>query len=155
MSESDYIDEVEYRMEIDHYGNFRRRGPDPKWVNPSRTREKFSYPYSYDEFFIFGSRETIKKTDGADYSDRLWEWWVEKKTSESYDALWKKHIGRRYDQASADQLGAFLTEYNQTLFPKENAGKTFKVVALAEGCNPSNGYPYWIVWYRKSASATR
>ena len=105
-------------------------------MDPSRTLEKSSHPYSYSEFFIFGNREVIKKVYGADYSDRLWEWGYDKA-----NALWKKHVNTRWEHASEAQLSAFISEYH---------GKELKVVALAEGCNPSNGYPYWIVWYRKA-----
>ncbi len=37
------------------------------------------------------------------------------------------------------KLSAFMTDY---------LGKKVKVTALAEGCNVSNGYPYWIIWFR-------
>ena len=125
------------------------RPTNSKWVDPDRTNEKSSHPYSYSEFFIFGNRHIIQQ-DGvqAVYSDRVWEWWIgEKKSSKAFDELWAKHVGTRYAHASAAQLSAFFTEYNQILWPKNNQGKKVKVVALAEGCNPSSGYPYWIVWY--------
>lgn len=110
---------------------------DSKWVDPTRTDEKWTHPYSYSEFYIFGRSV---KGDGADYSDRLWQWNYEKA-----DRLWKEHVGCRWDQASAAQLSAFMSAYH---------GRPLRVTALAEGCNIGNGYPYWIVWYRDAAPAT-
>lgn len=107
-----------------------------KWVNPDRTKEKSSHPYSYDEFFIFGSRDIIKG-DGiqGNYSDRIWEWDYHKANK-----LWEEHVGTRFAQASRLKLSKFMSEFH---------GKKVEVVALAEGCNISNGYPYHIVWYKE------
>lgn len=112
---------------------------DWKWVDPWHTDEKSSHPYSYSEFFHFGSREVIKKASGAYYSDRLNSWDPAK-----MDRLWKEHVGaRRWEQAGADRLSAFLSAY---------AEKKLSVIALAEGCNVSNGYPYFIMWVRENLS---
>lgn len=122
-------------LESEFSWNYRNRedhGFDDKWANPLHTKEKSSHPYSYSEFFIFGNRRVIKDVHG-DYSDRLWEW-----DHDKADKLWKKHVKTRWEFATKAQLTAFISEYH---------GKTLKVVALAEGCNPSNGYPYWILWY--------
>lgn len=117
------------------YFSSYRDGPDPKWVDPSRTNEKHSHPYSYSEFFLFGSAKTIKKA-GADYSDRLdqWDW-------QKNQRLLKEHIPCPWNQATVEQVSAYISAYH---------GKPLKCVALAEGCNASNGYPYWIIWYRKA-----
>lgn len=123
---------------------------DAKWVDPSRTNEKASHPYSYSEFFLFGSREIIKEkgVQGV-YSDRVHTWWYDgKKDSKDFDKLWAQHVGTRYALATPAALSAFFTEYNRILWPKDNKNKRAEVVACAEGCNPSNGYPYWIVWYK-------
>lgn len=141
--------EYDQPYRLDMYGRPQRGFGDGRWVDPSRTRTKSSHPYTYDEFFIFGNREIIKKKDVSGiYSDRVWEWWLgEKKTDKGFDDLWKKHVGTRYELASSEKLSAFFTAYNQTLWPEKNKGKSVQVVALAEGCNPSNGYPYWVIWF--------
>jgi hypothetical protein len=109
------------------------------WVDPSRTRDKFFHPYSYDEFFRFGSRETIRQPGlNANYSDRLWQW-----DREKADRLWRQYVDTRWESASAAQLSAFLSAYH---------GQPVEVVALAEGCNQSNGYPYFIVWWKPAGS---
>lgn len=105
-----------------------------RWVDPKRTRTKQEYPYSYSEFFHFGKRADISaKGVQAVYSDRLWQWDYDK-----CHKAHKTHLNCRFEQASPAQLSAFLSEYN---------GKPCTVVALAEGCNPSTGYPYYILWY--------
>lgn len=114
---------------------------DQRWVDPSRTNSKITHPYSYSEFYIFGGPAANRASDGADYSDRLWQW--------DYDRaqrLWKEHCDCRWAQAGADKLSAFMSAYH---------GRPLVVTALAEGCNVSNGYPYWIVWYRAAREASR
>lgn len=123
--------------EYDPYGKPIPWRDDSKWVDPSRTRDKRDYSYSYDEFFIFGSRSVIARVAGADYSDRLWQW-----DHQKADSLWAKHVATRWAHATGEQLSAFISAYH---------GKDLKVVALAEGCNPSSGYPYWIIWYRENS----
>jgi len=106
------------------------------WVDPSRTHDKVTHPYSYSEFFIFRtmSREEMKRQKiGADYSDRLWQWDPDKFEAAS------KPFAKRFDEFTPADCSKFLSDYFGT--PKE-------CVALAEGCNVSNGYPYWIFWYR-------
>jgi hypothetical protein len=146
--------EESYGYERPYYDEWgSERDPmDSKWVDPSRTDEKSSHPYSYSEFFIFGGhKETKLEGVVGIYSDRINQWWYdEKKTDKEFDALWAKHVGTRYALANAAKLSAFFTAYNQILWPKKHKNKKVKVVALAEGCNASNGYPYWIIWYVES-----
>jgi len=142
----------EYTMEnewLDRMG-IRREPRDSRFVDPRRTRTKHEAPYSYDEFFLFGSRKVIEQKDvHANYSDRLHQWWCEKLGHDAFDKLWMKHVGTRYEMAGAGALSTFLTEYHRQLWPEKYADKTIQVVALAEGCNPSTGYPYWIIWHRE------
>lgn len=115
-----------------------REEVDPKWVNPNSTREKHDplYSYSYSEFFHFGSRSIIKQEGiEAVYDDRLWQWDYEKTKR-----LKAKHCDVRWECATSAQLDAFMSAYQ---------GEPCEVVALAEGCNVSSGYAYYIFWFRR------
>lgn len=99
---------------------------------------KWNCPYSYDAFVVIrnGKNEEIEHTA---YSDRMLSW-------VSYDK-WKKCIAKMGDKKagtfsnnSVEKLEAFLTEYN---------GYKCKLIVLMEGCNVSNGYPYWIFFWKK------
>jgi hypothetical protein len=104
-----------------------------KWVNPNRTTTKAQAPYGYDEFFIFGNRDIIETAPEAYYSDRL-----QQNDRDKFSRLWDRHLRTsQWVGAGAKTLSAFMTEY---------LGRNVTVVALAEGCNCGNGYPYWIVW---------
>ena len=50
----------------------------------------------------------------------------------------------RIDQWGADTCSKVLSAY---------WGKPITALALAEGCNPSSGYPYWIFWYKDASAA--
>jgi len=125
MEDGELVDALDYR---------RRKAESARWVDPDRTRTKDKFPYSYDEFFVWGSRDSIQGCE-AMYNDRIWEW-----DRAKADALWAKHVGCRWDQAQRRQVNAFLSEY---------LGKPVTSTAVAEGCNPATQYPYWIVWYRE------
>lgn len=107
-----------------------------RWVDPDGPRrEKWQYPYAYSEFYLFGGKPEADASDMANYSDRLWEW-----DRAKADRLWQEHCkGHRWDNAPIEKLTAFMSAYHW---------RKLEITALAEGCNPSNGYPYWIVWYR-------
>lgn len=116
-----------------HEFMLRHMRDDSRWVDPSRTDEKSSHPYSYSEFFLYGDREVVKTATDALYSDRIWQWDREKASR-----CWSEHCKDRWDTTGSKQHSAFLSDF---------LGKPVRVIALAEGCNASNGYPYWIVWF--------
>lgn len=103
-----------------------------RWVDPRRTTTKEESPYGYSEFFHFGNRDIIMKASGADYSDRLWQW-----NRPKMEAC-QKELGKRWELASKAELSKMISAYYD---------KPMQVIALAEGCNISNGYPYYILWY--------
>jgi len=117
------------------FGDWRnpwsRQGPGAGWVYPEQdwNKTKAEAPYSYSEFYIF---RTGKKHDDAFYSDRMHQW-----DAAAWERAWKK-VPRRFDQMSPSDASKWMTEY---------MGKPVTVTALAEGCNASSGYPYWIVWF--------
>lgn len=128
-------------MTRDPYGQILARygfvPDDSKWVDPRRTRERHSHPYCYDEFFLWGDRASKEGCSG-DYSDRLQQWDYEK-----HKALFSLLGKRGWREANRQQASAFLTAYH---------GRPIEAVALAEGCNQGNGYPYWVVWWRALAA---
>lgn len=104
--------------------------------NPvERTREQ--YPYSYDPYVQWrdGSNEEI---ECCVYSDRLMQWDFDK-----FNSCCQKVFGDRgqlFNQRQPKQIEQFLSLYFDT---------PIKLIVIQEGCNVSNGYPYWIFHYKK------
>lgn len=118
------------------------RSPDAKWVNPNQTKTKCEAPYSYSEFFIFGCRNDIKpKNVRANYSDRLQEW--------DSKAFSKACIKKRFEHYSRQELTDFINKYYSACSFNKEPHKKYEAVALVEGCNVGNGYPYWVFFYRE------
>lgn len=94
------------------------------------------YPYSYSEYAIYNSGEW-SENDYAVYSDRLRSWYDD----DTYNKAAEKHLkpGQWYVQDPED-VQNFLSE----LF-----GYKIKLTGIEQGCNVSNGFPYWIFYYRK------
>lgn len=106
---------------------------DPMWVDPQQTRNKHTYPYSYDAFYHW--RDDDLKGSHAEYHDRMQGW-----DSDKYEEAHKLVEGKWFHECSRDEISAFLTAYH---------GKECKATALAEGCNQSSGYPYWVFYYKE------
>lgn len=110
--------------------------PGYRWVDPhGQNRTKAHWPYSYSEHYLWGSP---RKGDEAVYSDRLAQW---------HDVAWKRAWAavapaRGFVQLGADGASKFLSAYYE---------KPIQATALAEGCNQSSGYPYWVLWFRAVA----
>lgn len=109
---------------IDSYGyNSRYR-----WCRPNeRNLTKETAPYAYSDHYLWGEPEVGSDTI---YSDRLAQWDRE---------AWKRaceEVPKQFDQFSNDDADRFMSAYY---------GRQIKVSALAEGCNVSTGYPYWII----------
>ena len=108
-------------------------------------RAKENYPYSYSDHFVqrFVSHEDLKKDDvSAEYSDRMQGW--------NYEA-WKRAcdktaLAKRFQEFSKANLSDFLSEYH---------GKPIEGLAIAEGCNASSGYPYFIFWFREKGKRAK
>lgn len=111
------------------YGNRDVR----RWVDPGGLkRTKQDWPYAYSEFYLWG---TPRSDDVAVYSDRLFQW-----DNVAWERSNEAVPGKRFDQMSKADADKFMSAYYE---------KPIDVSALAEGCNVSNGYPYWILWYRE------
>jgi hypothetical protein len=113
----------------------RSFGPKAGWVNPHQeNRTKSQSPYAYSEFYHWKAEDFDPKTCSADYSDRLSQW-----DSIKYRAAWSLNK-KRFEYYSPEECSKFLTEYY---------GKPIEATALVEGCNPSNGYEYYIFFYKR------
>lgn len=134
--------EAEY-YELDPYG-FGLRGKRRDYSGYDWTewgardkRTKADHPYSYSDHFIrrFVAHDDLKvKGVHSEYDDRMRGW--------DYDA-WKRAIAKipnkRFNEFTREDLSAFLTEYH---------GKPCDGLAISEGCNASNGYPYFVFYFR-------
>lgn len=114
------------------------RGSGYRWVDPSReNRTKADWPYSYSDHYLWG---TGGKDDHAVYSDRLHQW-----SQDNWNRAWAAVGRKRFDQFTQDDADKFVSAYYE---------KPIKVTAIAEGCNVSSGYPYWILWFHNSTLTT-
>lgn len=102
------------------------------WVDPNRTKSKSSHPYSYDAFYIW--RDKNLKDSGTVYHDRMQQWDYSK-----FEEACKLTEGKRFSQYNRAEVSKFLSAY---------FNKKIKATALVEGCNASNGYPYWIFYFK-------
>ena len=104
-------------------------------------RTKAEYPYSYDPFLVWVKDEFyIKNAGNAVYSDRLYQWdwdWY----NQTRLVVWNNQSHHFYSgECSPSEIERFLRIYFRN--------SELELVKIAEGCNVSNGYPYWIFWYK-------
>lgn len=98
-------------------------------------RDKRNWPYSYDRFVVW--KGDWNETDCAVYSDRLRQWDA-KKYRECCKQVWPNG-GDTFSQRSPSSIEQFLSLYY---------GQQVKLTGIEEGCNVSNGFPYWIFYYK-------
>lgn len=106
------------------------------WVRPGPGNlTKIQAPYAYSEHFLWrdGSRESLTGAH-AEYSDRMAQWDLGK-----WQACCRDAPQSQITYWGKDACTKFLTAY---------FGREVEAVALSEGCNVSNGYPYWVFWFR-------
>lgn len=99
------------------------------------TRTRHGFPYSYTRYCIW--KGLWEPTDQAIYSDRLSYMYPD-----TYDNLFKEILGSGQYLSRKDpkDIETFLCR----LFEKE-----IELTGIEEECNASNGYPYWILYYRE------
>ncbi len=102
-------------------------------------------PYNYDEFVLYKS-DLYRKGQHADYSDRLWEY-DHKHFESCTEKVWGNH-GQYFGERASnpEKIEEFLTLYNR---------KPTILTAIVQGCNVSNGYPYWVFFYVYSDEAAK
>lgn len=104
--------------------------------NPvERTMEK--YPYSYDPFVVW-KKDYNEKNSRNVYSDRLVQWNHEK-FNEACLNVWGNKQQVFHNRKPKD-IEKFLINY---------LDKNIKLTAITEGCNVSNGYPFWVFYYEE------
>lgn len=108
---------------------------DPKWVDPRRTRTKDDWPYSYDPYFIWKDEDNFEGSH-AEYNDRL-----QQRDHDKYEKACEL-VEKRFERYTREEVSEFLTAYH---------GKEIVATALVEGCNVSNGYPYWVFYFKEMA----
>ena len=110
------------------------------FVDPSRTRSKQDYPYSYDPYWIWKKGDVNEQGVNAVYHDRMQQWDYEKYKNAFKSVTNDNHNGYGIGSFTQKQASKFMSFYQ---------GYDCEVIAIAEGCNQSNGYPYWVFWYKK------
>jgi hypothetical protein len=99
-------------------------------------KTKWTHPYNYDPIIVyFGS---ARKGDSAVYSDRLWQGDYNK-CEASINSIRSTDPQQRFRNDDPKQVEQFVSLYYN---------KQVEVTAIVEGCNASNGYPYWIFYFR-------
>ena len=103
-----------------------------------------THPYSYDAHVIYNQpgfkyKDQTYEKDGlcTVYSDRLSQWDYEK-----YRECMKQFKGEDGDYFWRDtnKVVKFMKKYYNN--------KKLEVNMIMEGCNVSNGYPYWLIFYK-------
>jgi len=103
--------------------------------NPVK-RTKEQYPYGYDAYVVWQEGHIKGKGDCV-YSDRLFKWDTEK-YNESCKKVWS-NTGQNFGSRNPKDIEKFLSEYYD---------KEVKLTTIMEGCNASNGFPYWVFFFR-------
>lgn len=103
------------------------------------TRVPEIYPYSYDKFAIWENGYSLK--DCAVYSDRLYQLNADKYNS-CCEKIWGNRGQMFYDR-DIDDIEKFLSMYYE---------KSVTLTGIEQGCNVSNGFPFWIFYYREVQS---
>jgi len=104
------------------------------WDGNAVERTPNEYRYSYDAYVQYKKED---KYEHCVYSDRLLQWDYEK-----HNKLCKNHFdneGQYWDNRSIENIEAFLRDY----YDKQD----LELIGKMEGCNVSNGYPYWIFMF--------
>lgn len=120
MLTNNYVERYEY---VDLNGNPVKRPPD-------------EYPYSYDEHVLFKSND-YREDDSWVYSDRMMEWdWA--KFNRCVKEIWHDE-SQYFSHRKPKDIERFLSMYHD---------KEVHLTAVLQGCNVSNGYPYWVFAFR-------
>lgn len=98
-------------------------------------RTKEEYPYSYDPYVVW--EDNYNKTNECIFSDRLVQWDYNK-FNKCCKKIWNND-SQYFDDRLPKDIEKFLKLY---------LNKQIKLTAIMEACNCSNGFPYWIFYYK-------
>jgi hypothetical protein len=102
-------------------------------------RSPLLFPYSYDEFVIYKTEE-YETTDSSVYSDRMKQWDGEA-FKKACATVWPENPScQSFHSRSPEDINKFLNLY---------LNKEVKLTAILQGCNASNGYPYWLFVFKE------
>ena len=102
------------------------------------SRPPREYPYSYSRFCIY--KNGFKPTDSCVFSDRL-------SRKENYDKIFREVLG--LGQYYSDKRPEKIEEFLRQLFEQPDIVLT----GIEEECNYSDGYPYWLLYFRHEDKA--
>jgi len=132
-----------------------RKGPRDKRGNPIEVvgfhlgpRTKYTHPYSYDPMLQWKKFDTTPADAGAVYSDRLWQhdYSLFRRLCQEHFAGGNDKGGDSFANRSPAKIEAFLRAFY--------GNPELELVRVEEHCNPSNGYPLWVFFYRSHLPAT-
>jgi len=107
--------------------------------NPvSRTKEQ--YPYSYDPYVVWDNRKNNKEELESVYSDRLLQWDYDK-----YNKCHKEVFGNEA-QIFFDNNEKDIEKFLQLYFNRSK----LELKLIMNGANISNGFPYWIFFFKSN-----
>ena len=100
-------------------------------------RSPRDFPYSYTRYCIWRNKvNRWRKDDSVVWSDRLsWQY-------PEYDNLFKEILGtgQYYSRKEPKAIETFLCRL---------LNEDIVLTGIEEECNTSNGYPYWLLYFRK------
>lgn len=96
-----------------------------------------SHPYSYDPYVVFKLGEE-KEATTAVYSDRIRQWDYQK--TKDLEKKYFKDTGDYYTNRNSSDIQSYLRERFDS--------PDLKLIYMLQGCNVSNGYPYWIFGFK-------
>lgn len=100
-------------------------------------RTPLSYPYNYDEYIIWKDENFNEEECSAVYSDRLFQWDYEKYNKCCQEVF--ENQGQQFYERNPKEIEKFLGIYFE---------KQIKLTAIVQGCNQSNGHPYWVFYFK-------
>lgn len=124
--------------QTDHFGgdNAFYAEPDKDGIYPIGMGSilKARSPYAYKEFYLYRSGG---ESNAGVYSDRLMQWDYDK-YNRCCKEVWGDK-GQYFDSRKPTEIERFLQLYNEN--------DDIKLIDIIEGCNASNGYPFWAFKY--------
>jgi hypothetical protein len=101
-------------------------------------RTKDTHRYSYDAYVVWQKDYDKGKGDTV-YSDRLLQWDYTK-FGVCAQQVWGNQ-GQYFNDRKPEDIQKFLSLY---------FGTEIKLTVIMEGCNVSNGYPYWVFYFESN-----